>query len=341
MDAQRIPLSDGRDLATRVVTYPIPSDEQRVLIDLWRTAWPRANNCDWLAAMSGDYADSLTIQTVVGAVDGVPVGTASNHYSVRDPQVAVIGSVLTHPDLRGLGIGRHLTAAATKLAFDAGCGVAYLATGRRPDSLYLRCGFHWYNGGVMRCPAPGHDACEDELYAAGQITTIRPAVWGDLPAMACLYAQPLETFVLDYPRGYVSGKYDRLGLCASVFPRVHDEVAGRGGAMLMVVGDAAHNMLGFGSITPEPAPSRRHLAILDAVVHDDYADRLESLVGRLVAEAQPLEVQALQAFVAEPDGPNRDCFSEAGFQPVTRLSDQLRVGDRRVDVELMEKRLDD
>jgi L-amino acid N-acyltransferase YncA/GNAT superfamily N-acetyltransferase len=336
-DSTETPLSDGKTLATRLLTYPVPRADQAVLIDLWRSEWSRANNCDWLAAMGGDYSDSLTIQAVIGSIDGEPVGTASVHYAVEEPEVAIVGSVLTHRDHRGLSIATHLTGLVTQRAFAAGCRVAYLGTSPRPDSMYMRCGYAFHNGGVMRCAVPGAADNDDVLFAPGQKTSIRPALWGDLPAMACFYAQPVATVLTDYPRGYLSGRHAPLGLCASVFPRVHDHVVRHGGALMMLVGDTAHRVLGFGSITPGPAPARHHKAVIDVATHDHYTDRLDDLVARLIAEAQRLEVRVLQAHVAESDETKRDCFVRAGFETLARLKQELRVGDKVIDVDLLER----
>lgn len=330
-------LADGRTLATRLVTYPVPREDQAVLIDLWRSEWPRANNCDWLAAMGGDYSDTLTIEAVIGSIDGMPVGTASVHYAVEDPEIALVGSVLTHHDHRGLNIATHLTTVVTQQAFAVGCRAAYLGTSRRPDSMYMRCGYRFQHGGVMRCPAAGAEAGDEGLFAPGQTPSIRAASWGDLPSMACFYAQPVESLLTDYLRGYVSPKHVPPGRCASVFPLVHDDVVARGGVLMMLVGETAHRVLGFGSLTPGPAPSRHHKAVIDAVTHDHYAQRLDDLVASLVEEAQQRGLGVLQAYVAETDGRKHDCFARAGFETVTRLRGELQAGDRLVDVDLLEK----
>jgi len=328
-------LSDGRTLEVKVSTYPLSSDNQRTLISLWRTEWKKTDY-DWLQSMHGDYSDTLKIQSLIGTVDGVPAGTATVNYPCREPDVAVNGSVLTHPDFRRLGIAAHLTNAISDLAFGAGCKVAYMGGERIANSVYLRCGYDWHNGGVLRRAAPGCDDCEEEFFAPGQKVTLRPAAWGDMSGFACLVVQPLDSWVLDYPRGYLSGKHVSLKRCVSNFPNLYDQVTDRGGVVNMLIGEATHRVLGFGSLTPGPSPARQHKAVVDVAVHDHYVDCLPDLIEKLKDEAPPLEVQTLQTFVADPDQVKKECFLRAGFQPVAELPGQLNAGNRKIKVTILE-----
>ena len=86
----------------------------------------------------------------------------------------------------------------------------------------------------MRHAAPEAEDMEAVWYAGGQSTAIRPAVWGDLSGFACLVVQPLSTWVLDYLRGYLSGRYVSLMRCVSNFPNLYyDVLGGRGGQVLL------------------------------------------------------------------------------------------------------------
>ena len=226
-------LADGRRLRIEVLECPLASEDQRTLISLWRSEWRKADY-DWIQSMNGDYSDSLSITSVVGRVDGAAAGTASVCYPRIDSEVAVVGSVLTHPEFRRLGVAQHLTRAVTDRAFAAGCSVSYLGATPMPQSVYLRCGYRWHNGGVMRHAAPEAEDMEAVWYAGGQSTAIRPAVWGDLSGFACLVVQPLSTWVLDYLRGYLSGRYVSLMRCVSNFPNLYyDVLGGRGGQVLL------------------------------------------------------------------------------------------------------------
>jgi len=240
-----IDLCDQRVMNIEVLTYPLTNEQQTVLIDLWRTEWTRTDY-DWIESMRGDYADTLTIQSIVGRIDGEPAGTASVCFARVHPEVATIGSVLTHARFRRLGVAEHLTNLATKLAVEAGCRAVYLGATRSPKCVYLKCGFQWHNGGVMRYVNNSHDTPEQDFYAPGQQTTLRDAQWGDLSAFACLVTQPIDTVVINYPRGLVSGKYVTLRSCLSNFPSVYNAVRDSAGVMCVLVGEVPNRVLGFG-----------------------------------------------------------------------------------------------
>ena len=107
-NTQTVKLTDERTMTIAAAVYPIPIPDQITLIQLWRTEWDKTE-LDWLAAMNGDYSRTLAIHSVIGTIDGQAAGTADVYHAVEEPEVALVGSVLTHPDFRSLGIATHLT----------------------------------------------------------------------------------------------------------------------------------------------------------------------------------------------------------------------------------------
>ncbi|MBM3801191.1 MAG: GNAT family N-acetyltransferase [Acidimicrobiia bacterium] len=334
-DERLVKLPDGRDLEISILTYPIPVNDQLTLIDLWWTEWTKADY-DWLRSMRGAYSSTLRIRSAVARIEGRAVATASVCYACDSPEVSTVGSVLTHPNYRGLGMAAQLTETVAQLSFADGCKVSYLGATRSPRCVYLRCGFEWWNGGVMRRPAPGAGDCEQGMFAAGQKTRLREACWGDLPGMACLVVQPLESLVLDYPRALLSGKYVTLQRCVSNFPVVHDQVTERDGAMCVVAGEAPHRILGFGTLTPDPGVARRHKAVIDVAAHDAYDSELDVMVCHLLERAKERQIESVQAYVAVWDRRKADRFKRFGFRPIATLPGQLRVAEQNVDVEVLE-----
>lgn len=333
--AKAIPLRDGRTLYIEVLTFPVDSARQSTLIGLWRTEWT-GGDYDWLRSMNGDYSRHLRIQAVLGTIEGRPAGTASVCFPCREPEVSVVGSVLTHPDWRRLGVAEALTSAVVDLSFRAGCRVSYLGATRDPRNVYLRCGFRWWNGGVMRLEREDSVGCEEEFFAPGQAISVREANWGDLAAFACFVVQPWDTLVLDYPRALLSGKYVKLQRCVSNFPAVHEEAAPRGGVLGVLVGESPHRVLGFGSITPEPGEYRRHKAVIDVCSHDNYDGGADSLTRWLMSEAAERGVERLQAWVAASDADKQERFRRFGLKPLARLPGQIRLEGREVDVLVLE-----
>ena len=332
-------LKNDRQLQIAAHRYPIAAPDQMTLIRLWRTEWNKTE-LDWLAAMNGDYGETLAIHAVIGTIDGEPAGTATVYHAVGQSEVALVGSVLTHPDFRGLGIATHLTNTVVDIAFDAGCRVCFLGATRDPRSVYLRCGFEWWNGGVMRRAAAGCGDCESDFFRAGQRSSIREAAWGDMPGVACLVVQPLDCLVLDYPRALHSGKYVCLHWCVSNFPAVWYHTTGRGGTMCVLIGDSALRVLGFGTLTPEPGSCRGHKAVIDVAAHDDYGDSMPDMITWLFSQAAQRDIATVQACVAVRDQQKLQWFRSAGLEPVATLPAQLVVDEERIDVLVLEGRVE-
>jgi GNAT superfamily N-acetyltransferase len=328
-------LKDGRELQITIHVYPIAPPEQMTLIRLWRTEWDKTE-LDWLAAMNGDYSQTLAIHSAIGTIDGEPAGTATVYRAAEKPEVALVGSVLTHPDFRGCRVATHLVNTVVDSAFDAGCRVCFLSATRDPRSVYLRCGFEWWSGGVMRRAAAGFDDCESQFFAAGQVTSINEAAWGDLPGMTCLVIQPLDCLVLDYPRAIHSAKYVALRWCVSNFPAVSYSVRERGGAMCVLTGERAHRVLGFATLTPERGPYCRHKAVIDLVTHDHYDHCAVEMLDWLFSTGAERDVETVQAFVAVCDQKKLQWFQSVGLKPVAMLPGQLRIDGKLIDVQVLE-----
>ena len=335
-DNYSIRLKDGRQLEATVLTYPIRGEDQITLVQLWRSEWQRTDY-DWLEAMNGDYSDTFKIRSIIGRIDGQAVTTATVCHPCVDAEVCVIEGVVTLESCRGLGIASKLTNMAVELAFAADCEVCYLGNSYQEGSVYLRCGFERLSGVVMRRAAPGGDDYESRCFGPGQKTSIREAQWGDLPGVSCLLAQPLDCLVLDYPRGIVSCKYTEPKSCVGNFPRVWYNVKERGGSMYMLIGEKAHQVLGFGTLTPEAGTARCHKAVVDIAVHDNYEDKAQEILEVLLSTAEKEKIQTVRSYVADSDGKKTNWFEKAAFSGVAKLGGELRVGEKAIDVIVLEK----
>ena len=329
-------LADGRTVGLNLATYPPTDDFKHQLVTLWQSEWNQTDY-DWHQSLRGDYSDSLCIRSVIASIEGTPVATATVNYPVCDPEVAVVGSVMTRPRFRRLGIARRLTNFVTELAFADGCQMAYLGSSwPRNGNVYQQCGYEHFSGCVFRRVRSGREDCERAFFAPGQIATLRQPAWGDLPGFTCLAAQPLDCWVLDYPRGYLSSKHVGPNRCVSCFPYLYDDVRAHEGTMFSLIGNAAHRVLGFGSLTPGPAPGRNHTAILDVAVHDHYLDQLPQLIERLVESGTAMD-KYLLAYVADQDQVKKRCLLDAGFSAAGRLPASLRMNGRLLDAIALSK----
>ena len=335
---RKYPLKDGRELEVVRMTYPIgPGDRMRI-IELLQQEWPRTD-VDWLQSMRGAYSDTLRTQVALGMVDDDLVATASIAFASDRPEVGVVEDVMTREDFRGLGIASILTEQLVQTAWKAGCRVVYLGNALRQVSVYEKIEFRRLYGAIMRRPSPVEKEPEKRFYAPGQATTVREANWGDLPAVACLMAQPMESLSLDFSRGLVSPRYAPPIRCVSNFTALWYGVQALGGLMLTLVGEGPHRILGLASMTPGPAPLRHHSAVLDALAHDAYTDGLNPLLKQLVETAGEKGIRLLQAFVAASDHLKAETFRSVGLSPVATLPEAIRLNDSPVDAILMQRRL--
>ncbi len=335
-----VPLADGADLRVELLRRPVaPADQLRVT-DLLAAEWERSD-VEWLPSLRGAYADTLTTVTALGRCAEVDAGTATVSFAVDDPEIAVVENVTTLAEHRRRGIAAALTETLVRLAFDAGCRLCFLGNGGRVGrpAVYDRIGFE-RTGAIMRRAAPGFEAHERTLYAAGQAVSVRPACWGDLPGVAALVAQPLATRVLDYQRGIASAAFVPPARCVSAFTTVHYDTQSRGGVMRVLAGAGASRVLGFGTAAPGPAPLRSTTAVVDLVAHDAYAGHAGELLAALTEDGRRLGAARAVAFVAEPDAAKRERFLATGYRPAGSLPRDLTLGDRPADVTVLEHTYD-
>ncbi len=336
--SERVALKDGRAMEVVHWTYPIGPAERVGIIELLQQEWARTD-VDWLQSMRGAYSQDLRTQVALARVEGHAAGTASIAFPRDCPRVGVVEDVMTRKDFRGLGIAATLTEGLVQKAWKSGCRVVYLGNSPREVSVYEKIGFRRLYGAVMRRPAPGETEPEKDFFAPGQQTTVRPANWGDLPGVACLMAQPMESLCLDFLRGLVSPRYALPLRCVSNFTSLWYGVEALGGSMLTLEGEDPHRVLGLGSITPGSAPLRGHSAVIDALAHDNYAQGVGDLLDRLVETARQKGIALLQAYAAATDRGKVEHLRAVGLTPVATLPEAIRINDRPVDVTLLQGRL--
>ena len=322
------------------LTYPIVAEDQAELIQLWRTEWSRTD-FDWLESMHGDYSDDLTIVSVLGRRDRNPVATATAIHRRLAPELALLGSVGTHPDCRGKGLGGEVVEATVEYVAEVGCTDCYLGTSTRPRNVYLQHSFDWYRGAIMHRQLVGDSNLEDRYFAPGQSTQIREANWGDLPGFTLLCAQPIAGSTFDYARGLISSRFAEPQRCVSAFPAVFEDVAAHGGAMHVLCEPRHHRIFGFASLTLGPAPARSHVVQIDAATHDHYSDHLRKLVDQVLGQLHKYPTaKMVQAHVPVSDSAKAECLADAGFEHVATLPAQLTLGGQSVDVSLLQRRID-
>lgn len=318
------------DLQLETLPYPLAVAARDELIGLLRTEWT-ATDYDWLEAMRGDFSGQLAIHSVVARRQGVPLATATVHFARRQPEVAVIGNVLTLRQHRDQGLAGRVIEVALQLARNAGCKVCLLGTARNPHNVYMHHGFAWENGTVMRRHFEAADF-ERQCFAPGQPAGIRTAHWGDLPGVALLAAQPVATICLDYPRGLFSGRHLAAERCLSNFPVLWYDTSARGGLLAVLAGPENSRIFGFGNVTLPANGTHPKSATIDFAAHDHYVSHLPALLTHLLDACRGREIQQVGAMVAAGDEAKLACLHVAGFTVTARLPAALKLNGGPMDV---------
>lgn len=166
---------------------------------------------------------------------------------------------------------------------------------------------------------------------------LREAAWGDMSGFACLVVQPLDCCILDYSRSYLSCSRVPAKRCVSNILNLYDQVMDCGGVVSVLVGEAPPRVLGFGSLTPGPAPGQNHAAVLDVAAHENYTDRIPDLIEHLQDEAKGLGLESLLAFVAKPDREKRDLLPAMGYRAAGQVEGALRLNGENIIVAILRR----
>lgn len=329
-----VPIKNGRSMEVSLHRFPLAEEVRRELLPLLYGEWS-APDYDLTAAAAGEYARTLTIVAALGRIDGQVVGTAQSIYAARQPELAMVGFVLTHTEYRGQGIGAKITDIVTNFAFEAGCKAAFLGSNIRPDCVYMRAGYMYYNGGVMRRLAEDGEDLEATYFSPGQSVQVRPAEWGDLPGTGFLLIRPYEWVVGDYQRGLFSGRYTTQRRCVSNFPYVYYDNETRKGIFMVLTGDRRNRVLGMATVTPGRAAIREHAAVVDFFSHENYYSAVPHLLQETLAAAKARGIEQVTAYVVRRDTAKADILIQMGFREVGVLPCQLRHNQGEEDVQIL------
>lgn len=318
-----LPLRNGKSMEVSLFTFPLDETVRRELLPLLYAEWP-VPDYDLAAAAAGEYASTLNIVAALSRIDGRTAGSAQAIYAARQPEVAMVGFVLTQEEYRGLGIGAKITDIVTNFALGAGCKVAFLGSNIRPDCVYLRAGYTYYNGGVMRRLAEDAEDLEATYFEPGQELQVRPAEWGDLPGTSFLLIRPYEWIAADYQRGLFSGRFTTQRRCVSNFPYIYYDIVEREGVFMVLSGSKRNRLLGIATVTPGRAAIQKHAAVVDFILHENYYSAAARLLLETLAAAEAKGIEQVTAYVAQRDMAKADVLIQLGFREIGLLPRQLR-----------------
>ena len=101
-------VASQQELQIKIVQPPLQPELQQQLFDLLWPEW-QSGDYDWLQSMRGEFT-GLEIAVAFGTFGGGElVGTAKVNLSATEPEVAVVGDVLTSQHARGRGVAEAMT----------------------------------------------------------------------------------------------------------------------------------------------------------------------------------------------------------------------------------------
>ena len=318
----------------------LPPDKAAALRDLIiqpRRPWFSAAERAYLdGAIEGRWAEVALNHFSTAWLNGEPVGNVTVSTARAAPQIGLLSFVFTRPDQRGRGIAATLMRDAVTRFRAAGGECLHLGT-ENPSArrIYAGCGFHDYNGHIMRYLASGDSDREfDQAYfASAGSAAVRPGHWGDLARIGYLYAAPHPWLIKDYTERLYRSPDVEQARVGSILPSMMVNASERHGA-LWVLENAAGRVVGAATVTRLDQTAQRHAPLLDFLVAPGYVGQAGELVQRAIDGLRGTDVEHVCAYLASCDGQKVEILRSAGFERVARLPRQLSVNDHHYDLEI-------
>jgi len=286
-------------------------------------------------ALTGRFAAVTGDVFCTAWLDDEPVGNVTLCTARSAPQTGLISFVFTRPDQRGRGIAGLLMREAMARLRAGGGLCAHLGTDNpAARRVYTACGFHDYNGHIMRWLDPsGSDADFDSAYFADRgPAVVRPAHWGDMARAGYLYAAPHPWFQKDFCEKLYCGPDIVQTRIGSILPAMMLNAEAAGGTLL-VMENAVGGIVGAATVSACAALLPETL-LLDFLVAPAYAPQACMLLETAVAGPRGATSGRVAVVVASCDTEKAAIVRAAGFQLSTSAMPTLRQGKHSCDVDL-------
>ena len=259
-------------------------------------------------ALAGEFAATAEDYFFLLSVGGRFVSHAWFPVSRRNPEIGVLGYVLTDAAHRGRGHAARVGAALLERFREEGGVAMYLGTGNPTAHRgYERQGFKDYNGHVMRWLADpqGEAEFDSGYFAPGGLLSLRPAEWGDLAPATALYTTTATWVARDVTEGIFLPAGGEQLRCVSIYVALMLRSEQLGNRM-DVIETAARRVVGCLSQLAGGAGGPDELELM---LHPAFAESAAPLLRARLSGAP-----ALVCHAAPEDGVKRGLLRALGFR---------------------------
>lgn len=254
-------------------------------------------------------------------------------------ETAYLGETFVHRKHRSRGVATSLLEVAIDHFSRQGGRAMYVTNlcPRAPDKIYRKLGFqaygfgqHAYQGLIRLVVGKRSWDFDLDYYRHDPRISIRNVNWGDLPHYTALLNYPHEWAVRAYSLGLVGPTvFDELG--RSFMDLMNTLKAGN---ICLALEDSNNRMVGTAFSSSFPGKSQSHVRTVDFLVHPNYYAEAPRLIKELVKGLSSQGIEKLQVYAAAEDRTKVGILRLCGFTKEATMSSQLRVGDRRSDLEV-------
>jgi ribosomal protein S18 acetylase RimI-like enzyme len=294
-------------------------------------------------ALSGEFAAVACDRFWIARIGAEPVANVYFSIAAGAPEIGLLAFAITAPAYRGRGIGRLLLREALADFEAMGGACMHLATANpTAHRLYESCGFHDYQGHIMRFLAPAADrAGFDRAYFEDcGLAQVRRGHWGDAARIAMLYVSPHPWFLRDYVEQLYNHPAIVQTRCASILPALMINTTERparanlttGG--LWVLENPARRLVGAATVTPPDLTAQAHAPIVDFLVAPAYMGQATDLLVAALVACRSGGAERVHCCVAACDREKIATLLQLGFCHEATLVGQLKAGHDRFDLHI-------
>jgi GNAT superfamily N-acetyltransferase len=265
---------------------------------------------------------------IVAAMDGETcVGTTS--YTISKRGQGCFSQVKTAPEKRGQGISKQVIQVVIDQLNHSHARAIYLAVWVDwIERLYRGFGFERIGTAGPRVAMkltlnPGGE--DNVLFRAGQQTRFRDLKQDDQGDLSSLFNGCRDHVVKNAALDNFLGAHFEPEFYTLLQRREQNE------RLKTLVLDGEETILGFGSVTPRPHYLQSHRAMVDVLVHPNYASMAGEVLSRLESMT---DCERLNAYAGPDESHRIHLLTSMGYKPVREWPACLNVNAR--DISLLE-----
>ena len=323
MSKKRVRLPSGVEMSVVHLEPPVPAALAEPVADLVVGTLNEGFLPDLLR---GRWSQELCSHLLTGHLAGDLAGTCWTAWGRAQPDLGVVGGVVTKSPYRRRGIASHLCAKLCDIFDRAGGRLLYLAAATdAARSIYeKKLGFRPVVGRILCRSASG--ACPEDGFAPGQAVHARVATWGDLGAIVPLCVFPHPCVLVNALTRFPSTRIEGPARCVGIFWNVWRATVERGGQWHVL-----ENERGRLVASAVAAPGSGEACNVDFIWHPHYEREGAAFVLNFLAETAKGGACRLQ--VCENDEWKLGHAAKLGFgRPVGSGGETIELDGRRLRV---------